>query len=71
MTIIGREYPKTLYVKEEEYYPYVGLKHFVGREDLKTCVRDDNTDNEIAVYQLVSVDKYRKTVIKTETVEKV
>jgi len=64
-------YPKTLYVREDNLYPYTGVKFLIGRKDLEATVRDNNEENVVAVYQLVSVNKYKKTVTKTSVVEQV
>ena len=71
MTIIDTKYPKTLYVTSDDYYPYHGIKQLIGRETLESSVRDDDKENEVAVYQLVGVNKYKKKVTRTSVVEKV
>jgi hypothetical protein len=76
MEKVKEVYPKTLYVKSEPMYLGMGfsdinITHLVGKPTLKQAVPDNDKENEIAVYQLVSVGKFKKTVTKTETVEEV
>ncbi len=65
------EYPKTLYVREEDTYPYYGLKQMIGRRGLESTVPDNGQENEVAVYQLVSVGRYKKTVTRNAVVDEV
>jgi len=65
------EYPKTLYVVNEDKYLYMGIKQLVGRDSLEKSVEDNGQENEVAVYQLVSVNKFKKTVTKTAIIEEV
>lgn len=63
------EYPKTLYVTSESpYHPYT-TPALVGRGNLESAVLNNHKENEVAVYELVSVNKYKKTV--TAVVEQV
>ena len=71
MSIIDVEFPKTLFVIEETVYlDYIlrDMKHLVGKHDLASAVPDNDKTNTVATYVLVSVDKYKKTVTRTETV---
>ena len=72
MSIIDVEFPKTLFVKEEQmYYPYQELTHLIGRSDLAASVPDNDGTTVVATYALVQVETYKKIVTKTETVKKV
>lgn len=66
------KYPETLYVVDENMsYPFHELSNLVGKETLESAVPDNNKENVVAVYQLVKIEKYKKTVTKTSTIEKV
>jgi len=67
------KYPEMLYVIEEPKfdYTYPGIKHLVGKESLADAVPDNGHENVVAVYQLVSVGNYKKTVTRTALVEEV
>jgi hypothetical protein len=65
------EYPDTLYVVEEHCYPIYDIKHLVGKHTLESAVPDNNVENEVAIYQLVRVEKYKKITTRTSIVEKV
>ena len=58
------EYPATLFVTEEK--SFYGFNHLVGSGDLENRVREEK-ETEVAVYRLVGVETYKKTV-KIETV---
>lgn len=68
-----KKFPKTLFVAREYTYPYVSpdSTQMVGHEALESAVTDNDKGNEVAIYQLVSVDNYKKLVTRTSVLEKV
>ncbi len=65
------EFPKTLYVRERDVSPYVGIKEWYSTGYLEGAIPDNGQANVIAVYELVSIGSYKKTITKTSVVQKV
>ena len=63
------EYPKTLYVNEQQNGYLLGVKVLVGSGHLERMVQEGK-ETEVAVYQLVGVKTYKKTIKIESTIEK-
>jgi hypothetical protein len=70
-----KKFPSRLYVTEEPVYlgypTTPELRHLVGTGHLESAVPDNNKEKIVAVYELIRVEKYKKTVTRTSVVEKV
>lgn len=71
-----KEFPTRLYVTEEPIY--LGFsscsnppKQLVGSGHLESVIPDNDKEKTVAVYELIRVEKYKKTVTRTSVVEKV
>ncbi|SRR6266702_33189 len=64
------EYPKTLYVNEREKDYVHDNKQLVGSGHLSSMILEGR-ETEVAVYQLVGVETYKKTTKVESVVEKI
>lgn len=69
---MSAEFPKTLFVRYECMpYPMNDFTQLVGYAELEMAVPDNEKENPVAIYQLVSIDNYKKVVTRTSKIEKV